>query len=228
MAMAPVTILLAVVGFCALVVVLVALAVCASVRSMSEPSLVALPAAAFPVDQSAQWAEANEFAFIGYFRFQNRISLAAWRRTDRPTFFTHMRVQGKETFDLVTLFADDVALTTGSSADAQVLPLPAGFYCQSFSGAGLDERWDRHIEAENYLMDAGGARLVQTDVSLEDAVVRYVRRQVAHVRGLSMWPFRGVYWFVVRRQRMHNLSVQKQHERGMIMLPNELPARASP
>jgi len=47
-------------------------------------------------------------------------------------------------------------------------------------------------------------------------------QQIDYIRGISLWPFRGAYWYFIRKQLWHNKSIKNQHEKGMIKLPNQL------
>ena len=126
-------------------------------------------------------------------------------------------------FDFVTMFDNEIMLTTNDKSDSQMLPAAPCHYLQSFSLASLDEQWNRHLQTENYLMDVGGALLVQNDRPFEDCFIDAIKKQIAFVRSLSLWPLRGTYWFFIRRKRLHNLSIQAQHDSGWVMLPNEMP-----
>jgi hypothetical protein len=177
-----------------------------------------------------QWAEQNEFEFLGYYNIRvglHRIFLAGWQRADRPTFMCHyvIKVQNKvnRATDIITEFANDVSLTTVDTRDGQFLPKPPKAYIQSFSRVDLDRQWNRHIEAENYLIDVGGAQLVNLDVELEKDIVEAGRKQNEFVRSIPLWYLRGCYWYFVRKHLWHNKSVEAQHKKGMIRLPNEMP-----
>ena len=93
---------------------------------------------------------------------------------------------------------------------------------QSFSGISLDEQLARHIEMQEYLSSAGGARLSQLVKPFEEIFIESIDKQVEFVRSIPLWPLRGAYWFFIRRRLWHNKSVLQQHQRGMIKLPNEL------
>lgn len=221
-------IILGVVVFAALAVPVVLTFV--SVQGLSDPKLVPMSSEEQRDDANSQWARENDFAFVGNFSMKVGISEASmmiWRRSDRPTFFCRYIVQAgtktQTSFDFVTMFENEIMLTTNNKADSQMLPPAPGHYLQSFSTVSLDEQWNQHLQMENYLMDVGGALLVQNDRPFEDCFVDTIRKQVEFVRSLSLWPLRGTYWFFIRRKLRHNLSIQAQHDKSLITLPNELP-----
>ncbi len=201
-----------------------------SIQGLSDPKLIPIPLEEQGDNANGQWAGGNDFAFVGNFSMKIGISDASmtiWRCPDRPTFFCRYIVQAgtnvRTSFDFVTMFENEIMLTTNDKADSQLLPSAPGHYLQSFSGLSLDGQWNQHLQMENYLMDVGGALLVQNDRPFEDCFVDTIRKQVEFVRSLSFWPLRGTYWFFIRRRLRHNLSIQTQHDKGLIMLPNELP-----
>jgi len=201
------------------------------VRSISNPRIKPFVAKKGRHDQrieatlaAREWAQQNEFIFVGYYLFQTNVFIAAWQRQDRPTFFCYYLVQHKTLSDMVTIFDDEIGLTTGSRADTHFFPRSDNMYMQSFSRLGFDGFWDRHVATENYLIDHG-ADLVEQELDFETCIVQAVRQQMQFVRKIPLWPLRGLWWFLVRRFRWHNLTIRQQHERGWIRLPKELEAQ---
>jgi hypothetical protein len=199
-----------------------------SVRGLRDLALTPLPVPEPQYDRDGLWAGESEFEFVGHFGTKIGMAethMAIWRRPDRPSFFCRYTVAAGEaeqtSYDFVTLFDGDVILTTNDRCDSQMLPLPDGYYCQSFSRLSLDEQWSRHIDAENYLLDAGGATLRSLDKPFEDCFSDTLGKQATYIASIPLWPVRGVAWFFVRRHLRHNRSISTQRDRGMICLPNE-------
>jgi len=203
------------------------------VRRTSNPLLQALTPEESDSDARAQrtgeahaWAGRNGFSFLGYFVERSGGGfIAAWKRADQATFLCQYLIADKgghrSAFDLVTLFSNDVTLSTGSTADAHLFPKPPGYYLQSFSDLSLDSQWTRHASMEGYLIEKGGARLASANISLVDALSDSIRKQAAYVRSLWFWPLRSLYWFFIRLHLWHNRSIQTLREMGRIRLPNE-------
>jgi len=181
------------------------------------------------IDYLHQWAKGNGFEFLEYYLVKTgfqRLFLAVWQRTDRPTFLCTYLVPTQSGFtkvtDIVTKFANNTSLTTANSSDAQTHPKPPKDYHQTFSRITLDEQWCRHIEMENFLMDVGDAKLVYTEIQFEKCFVNDVRKEIRYIRSISYWYLLGAYWYFIRRNLWHNKSIKTQHEKGMIKLPNEM------
>lgn len=175
------------------------------------------------IDYVRQWAKENDFEFLEYYWVKvgfQKIFMAVWRRTDRPTFLCTYLMN---VTDIVTEFAGDISLTTANSRAAQYAPKPPENYSQTFSRVTLDEQWRRHLEMENFLMDAGGAELVYAEIQFEEYFIGSVRKSLRYVRSIPYWYLLGAYWYFVRQNLWHNKSIKTQCEKGMIKLPNEIP-----
>ena len=175
------------------------------------------------------WAQANGFDFLNFYESKiggTLISMAVWQRPDRPTFmveyFARSGSQLARVIDFATEFADGIDLTTANSSDAQLFPKPPGIYNQTFSKIDLDDQWGLHIEMENYLMDEGQAMLVNIDKNFEQALVESVKKEAAFVRTIKYWPFRMAWWYFIRKNTRHNLTIRSLHDKGLIKLPCEL------
>jgi hypothetical protein len=182
--------------------------------------------------ETAEWASANSFEYIKSFvmRFHSsQADIWAWRRKDRPTFFCRYMVKvgntTKVAYDIVTEFAGNIGLTTGCTKDANFMPRPPNFYFQNFPGTMLNDLWYKHIEAENYLMDFGKTELKAERLEFEQSIMQGTIEHVRYIKTLSLWPFRGPYWYFVRWYLWHNKSIKEQYEKGMIKLPNEFTER---
>jgi hypothetical protein len=200
------------------------------VKGLRNLKLIPLPVSKPRHDKDGLWADGNDFVFVGHFGTRLGIAethMAIWRRPDRPSFFCRYTVSAGRTeqtsYDFVTIFDGDVIVTTSDRSGGQMLPLPDGYYCQSFSQLGLDAQWSRHVDAENFLMDVGGATLRSLDKPFEACFLDAVHKQEAFIKTIPLWPLRGIEWFFVRRHRRHDLSLQVQYDRHMTRLPNEFP-----
>jgi hypothetical protein len=174
-----------------------------------------------PSGEAPAWAVANGFEFVGNFRL-GPVYIAGWEHTKRPSFFCEYRIQRKEFFDMVTTFADDMSLTTGSTKDGQLNPKPPGDYFQTFSNLSLGQLWEKHVEGENYLVGKGGVKLPEIMLLFEDEITGALCKELEYHKSIPLYHFRVPFWFFFRRRRWHNKSIQAQHERGMIRLPNEM------
>lgn len=176
-----------------------------------------------------EWAERNQFRFIGYHVESCMNSLiAAWQHPSQPTYFCAYVVSDgsrlRNSYDFVTLFDHNAVLTTGTTRDGHMMPPRPGAYVQTFSHVSLDEQWRRHADAERFLTSRGHVGYRSRVPSFVESITTAVHGQVAHVRSLPFWPFRAVYWFAARRSSWHNRTIQEQREAGRIRLPHELAA----
>lgn len=227
----------AIIGFAALILAVVTIVTVIETIAQKNISLEPYTATGYrakrlihSVEHLRQWAQRNDFKFLGYYNIRvglHKIFMAAWQRTDRPTIICHYVIKVQNTVnratDIVTRFADDISLTTADTRGAQFLPKPPKNYAQSFSKVDLNQQWNRHIEMENYLIDVGGAQLVNLDIQFEKDVIEAGRKQTEFTRSIPLWYLRGPYWYFVRRYLWHNKSIEAQHKKRMIKLPNKMP-----
>jgi hypothetical protein len=227
----------AIIGFAALILAVATIATVVEIIAQKNISLEPYTATGHSakrlirsVEHLRQWAQRNDFRFLGYYNIHvgfHKVFMAAWQRIDRPTFMCHYVIKVgnkvKRATDIATNFADDVSLTTADTRGAQFAPKPPKAYAQTFSKVDLNRQWNRHIEMENYLIDVGGAQLVNQDIEFEKDIVESARKENQFIRSIPLWYLRGSYWHFVRRYLWHNKSIEKQHRKRMIRLPNEMP-----
>ena len=111
-----------IVAFAGGMYLLVTFATYTQIRALDKAALQPAPTAE-PPGPADEWAIANGFVFLGNFTTKIGITngfISAWRQPERPTSFYKYVVQAANqsntVFDLVTDFASDVSLTTGSSS----------------------------------------------------------------------------------------------------------------
>lgn len=209
---------------------IVALTVCVTVWSLSRKSLRLTPA---PTRQFArQYATADRldpvarragFQHVGCFHLNSVPPgfIGAWCHADRPTYFCLYFIGTNEAYDFVTIFQDDIGLTTGSHSGGSMFPNPPGEYKQILPGLGLDRLWARHLESEDYLVQQGRIELAPSIEPFEEIFVRSIRKEMAYIRSISLWPFRALYWYAIGGRKRRNRTIRQQHELGLIALPNE-------
>jgi len=197
----------------------IAVAVYGSVLGMSDPDRVLKPATRELYSREFElakehhtWASDQGFAIVGGFVFQGaaKIFVAAWQLNRVPTFFCLYRAAQNTNYDFVTVFPDGRSLTTASTKDAALLPRPTGAYLQAFPGRSASELWRLHEEALSFLSSAKGLVPEPTEKPFREILVDALAQQIAYVRSLPLWPFRGMFWYFVRREVLVNRSVAQQ------------------
>ncbi|MHC4524604.1 MAG: hypothetical protein ACYSU8_03580 [Planctomycetota bacterium] len=186
-----------------------------------------------------QWAASHGFHYMNTFLMQitnTRTFVAVWQHPHDPTFFAAYICQGtggnssdqsnvvtqKTVFDFITYFDKGYSLTTGSTSDGNLFPLQQNIYHQTLDFADWDDHYQKHTQAVTYLKNIGGIRLDVLTKPVDQYILEAVHSCTKHVRSLFLWPLRGAYWYFIRRRLWHNLTIQQQHEKGKIKLPNEI------
>ncbi len=210
-------------------------------RLVRIPKLIVSTKRRLIFSETDLWAEENGFHYVGLFRIQV-VLLAVWENPEKSTFLAqYLNFEGPF-FEIETAFDKNISLTTGNVRDGMLMPFPRGNYTQSFPKKSLEELWERHLEAERYLTETGGAHLTPYcselpwgNVHPEDpfekpgpsaveiSLTSGVRTQAKHVRSLLLWPLRWPYWYFVRRFTWVHKTIKEQVEMGRLALPLELP-----
>lgn len=235
----PFELLLIAVSFVMAVPALIAFGVYRSVVALGRPDLclVAVDAKKYSdqfryAAEHQPWAKEQGFTWIGAYRLGAAggstaelkraglptMFIAAWEHSEEPSYFLIYCHGSNSYYDFVTLFSEGASVTSGSTKDALTIPSHADAFVQAFSGLACDELWEKHREAEVYVMQARGCRKQPLTASLDEYMLSAIGRQMEHVRSLPLWPLRGIYWFVVRRNTLINRSIEEQHRSGTIAL----------
>ena len=194
-----------------------------------------------PPEMSNNWANQNSFNYLG--KFESHIGSAnvliyAWQHLERSSFFcqydftipckdqeTQSEDKVNTSYDFITNFNHGFGLTTGSNLGCQFLPKRLKSYVQSFSDLDLNGMWEKHYHAEKLLLDIGGVILNRTKQSFEsfkEELYETLLEQAEYIHSLPLWQLRCGCWYIIRREKWHNKSIQTQYEKGMIKLPKEL------
>jgi hypothetical protein len=88
--------------------------------------------------------------------------------------------------------------------------LRPGAYAQSFPKASIEELLQRHLDAELFLGERHGLRLLASGYSYEQLVLPAMRLRMKHGRSQFLWPVRVLYRWAVTRHRLVNRTVAQQ------------------
>jgi len=172
-----------------------------------------------------RWAASERFDFVGYFETlidKSLITIAVWKSKTAPTFLCHNVSETCGAYSFVSCLRDSRTVSTCSTTWGFWLPEQIGCYTESFPEADLDELWSRHTKTQNYLIQSGGARLQEPNETFDIFFCQHIHKQIEHIFEISLWDLRAVWWFYFRERHWQNLSVEQQHGRGLIKLPNEM------
>ena len=203
--------------FLAILPCLVMFAVYSQVMKMTKPEemMFSLPEGLDAnkqgvIERHRDWLVARQLQYLTAFRF-GQIVAVVFQQTGAPRFLSFYFVNETWKYDLVTRFNGRESLTTASGNSAFSLPRTPGAYLQSFTGVTLDDLWQRHVEAEAYLLQKFHITWETMTVSYLDHVMDGIRRQAQHIRSIALWPVVALYGYFVKRHRMVNCPVQSQY-----------------
>ena len=179
---------------------------------------------------TAEWAEQNQFLFVQFYEIflsGQKMWAGIWQHEESPTYLTQYFIFAGDVLKSIYEFTSDfdygMAVNTSASRDSVFFPKPPGIYVQTFPRfrKKLDELWMQHMEAEAYLLQNGAAWPSRIR-GLEEQIAESVQRETRYVRSIPFWPFRGAWWYFVRRLQRSNLTIEQQVEKGYAVLPDEL------
>ncbi len=139
------------------------------------------------------------------------ILIGAWASPDDATFqcVYHIEKANRSVFDVVTLYEQNAGLTTSSSKDAHTMPPRPMAFIQSFDQAELRTLWQRHLEADRHMRDAGFA-VREAGLAFEDALADAMREHARHIRTLPMWTVQMLHRYFALREKLTGQPVDAE------------------
>ncbi len=161
------------------------------------------------VQPDRPWLETGGFEPLSHYMF-GQIPFSAWRQRGKDRFYIAYMSGTGIAKEFNTWFNEEASLTTASSRDSLTLPRPPGAYLQAFPAALLEDLWQLHLGAEQYLAREKNVMRQPMRKSFEEYLAVSIQRHMDYIRSLPFWPLRGAYGFFVRRHHMANRAVEQQ------------------
>lgn len=188
------------------------------VRKMSHPEKMLEPLNAItPQEEQVllthqNWLQQTNLDYLCLFKF-GAIRTVIYRQRGTQRFFSFYFHQNRTSFCVDTCFDDNecVCLTTGTSGSIGMFPVRPGLYQQSFPNVPPETAWQKHLDAEQYLIGRFGIKMQPLSMSYDQLMLKGIVLRMQHVRSIPLYPFLALYWFFVTRSKMANRSVQDQY-----------------
>jgi hypothetical protein len=198
-----------------------------TIRKISSLSLEAVSYA--PPTQDVELAQQYGFEFKGAYEFVagiTRVTVFGYQQPGKSIYMSREVVRTKNVtiskIEFDTEFMHGYSLTTSASAQMGSQPFRPGTYGQSFPKQDHSTLWQKHLDAQNYLIKFGSVRLVSDPLPFKDTYETCIRNQANYIRSLFCWPLIGIYGFFIRRHFWNSKTIEQQHQKRMIKLPNEI------
>jgi tetratricopeptide (TPR) repeat protein len=229
--------------FVVLISVGIQLFVNAVTRCKKLPKQLTLPVKQYRLfRQTDDWATENGFHYVGMFTVPRSL-LGGWENPETSSSMTLYLNFGSFYLEFNTVCDNNIVLETGNLRfGTLLLPLPPGFYVQHFPKKRLEELWELHNEAVQYLTEEGGAHLTpfcpdlpwgnipSTDLFAEQKPSAFETMQTSGIRTINKYIYRHFLLFLYtpfccfyRPFFWIHKTIQKQVEMGRFVLPQELP-----
>lgn len=154
-----------------------------------------------------EWLSEKGFRPDGAYRFRGCAFLpeiVVWRRPEDGTYFyQHVLFDERVESTFITFFGRDT-LTTTSVKHEQALPLPPGSWTQSFTARSPILLWRYHRAATAFVSEHLARRHPDANAKLEEGLPAAIRKQLAHLRTISVWPLRIPLWVLSLPGRRHD------------------------
>lgn len=185
-------------------------------RKMSKPEQMfrVLPGGLAPQQEKALapyrvFLASKGLVFRLCFKF-GALQCVVFRHGELPRFFVFCFPPNKPLiFSAESYLTDSAVLDTSTSRSQGLFPRP-GAYAQSFPNASIEDVWQRHLEAETFLGERYGLRLVPAENSYEELVLPAMRLRMTFARSQALWPVRVLYRWAVTRHTRVNRTVAQQ------------------
>ena len=163
--------------------------------------------------------ELNKFRFDDSLRVKE-IEIGGWIQDktsilDRQyIFMISPKPNGLKVFEFITLFGDDITLTTTTTASAFLFPRPPGSFLQSMITTDIEALWKYHLDGENFLLNEYGIKPSQVaTTNIEHLINQELQIQGKYISKTPLFWLKAPYWFYIKRSRMRGVSVRKQFSR---------------
>ena len=168
------------------------------------------------IQEHYPWTSVNGFEWINSYQSVGTSVVAAWKKKDEPTFLcVYCLSNGKISRDFVTEFKDG-GLSTGDSPDGGLFPHRKGDYSQVFPNSTIEEQWNWHLHAMEYLTKNLRIEIASGELDFEKSFAKGLKEPVEYVMSLPLWQLRIPYWFFVRRKRVRGKTVSELIHEGLI------------
>lgn len=194
-------------------------AVVSSVKSLLKPEKLLEPVQEIDnpdfirvKDEFADWVERNGFEYDSVFltnvvNVPKPIQGAAWWSARDATWALLYVTPNKKNIDFVTLYDDDIVITTASSKDAMMLPQPEKSLIQTFPGLSYKSLYAKHLEARKQVERYESVVLREERRDLMEELKHALKEHARFLMSLPLWQYRGVYWFFIRRNIKVNIPI---------------------
>jgi hypothetical protein len=168
-------------------------------------------------EETGTWAVAHGFAPEDRFDFlvggPVALQCASWRHEASGTVLCLYVAPTAVMTDFVTMYRDACTVSTSSSRDSLLLPTPPDVFVQAFPGQSLEALLGRHREATGAVEATRRLPRPELPGPTRQLIAETMRRHVAYVTALTLWPLRAPIWYFGRRYALANRPVATRVQR---------------
>ena len=159
------------------------------------------------------WAKQNGFEHECLFLSQllldgSSMQCSVWWNPQRAIWALMYHHKQKQVYDFVSGFSDESSLTTASGKDALTLPHSKNNRTQAFENLTFDELLQKHLATQDLIQTKTGVAVLTSKQDVIDEIEAALAKQMAYVKTIPFWQYKGAYWYFVCRHFLVNKPVK--------------------
>ncbi|MEY2500934.1 MAG: hypothetical protein QOI07_1268 [Verrucomicrobiota bacterium] len=211
--------------FAVLVIIVIAAPAQAAIKFARKADSTAELMTEFPADSAViaalpvEWLEfaaTNGFSFSGMFRYE-QCTLVAFHQANENSVRRWMMiilVLANRVPDLFTEFSDSESVTTSGGNALGMFPRVPGSFSQGFPHRPVPDLYQRHLEAESFLIQNRKVQCARITITLKERTERDIRAQARLVRETPLYWLKASYCFWIKRFLIANKPVAPRRARA--------------
>ena len=144
--------------------------------------------------------------------------VACFSHRDEPLYICIYHMGVRVAADVISLYKNDVSLTTGMVVDGGNLPIGETSMLQIFPDAPYHVMVERHHEAVEFLKTRGYEPQRLSPEQFREEFIKSYREVFKRVTGHSFWPVKLVFWAISQRGNIYTKSIARQFADGLIKI----------
>lgn len=141
-----------------------------------------------------------------------------FQHSNGTTYVCLYHLGPKQFADAISLYNNEVSLTTGMSPDGGNIPPKDRAILQIFPNASLETLLQRHADGVEFLRGKGYEPISHSPSTFREEFMRAFREVGVRVQKMAFWPVLLIFWVVTSRGQVYLKSVEEQFRAGMIKI----------
>jgi hypothetical protein len=165
------------------------------------------------LDEFDDWAKRNNFErdclFLAHtLSDDNALQVGVWWNDRQGIWVFMYHYKGKHVYDFVSKLNDGSVVSTSSNKDGILLPHPDRQYLQVFPNLSFDGLLQQQQITSALFTAKTGKVVLKNNTDAIREVEIALTEQMAHIKTIPLWRYRGVFWYLYRRNFLVNKPIK--------------------